>query len=83
MAKTPSPCIDVCKFRRKGHCIGCSMSKAQKSMFKGLKKNSHRTAFIEMLVAQQGQMGKYDHWAGAYKSRCKKKGARLPEAVKA
>ena len=35
--KTPSPCIDVCKFRREGHCIGCSMTKAQKSMFKKLK----------------------------------------------
>ncbi|MEM6670690.1 MAG: DUF1289 domain-containing protein, partial [Pseudomonadota bacterium] len=26
--KLPSPCIDVCKFRRAGHCIGCSMTKA-------------------------------------------------------
>ena len=78
MAKTPSPCIDVCKFRRKGHCIGCSMTKAQKSMFKKLKKDAHRDAFIEMLVAQQDVMGKYSHWAPAYARRCLKKGAKPP-----
>ena len=27
--KLPSPCIDVCKFRRAGHCIGCSMTKSR------------------------------------------------------
>lgn len=73
MTKTPSPCIDVCKFKRKGHCIGCSMTKAQKSLFKGLKKNDHRTAFVEMLTAQQMQMGKYGHWTPAYLKKLKKR----------
>lgn len=73
MAKTPSPCIDVCKFKRESHCIGCSMTKAQKSLFKGLKKDEHREAFVEMLTAQQDRMGKYDHWAPAYCKKLKKK----------
>ena len=53
--KLPSPCIDVCKFRRGGHCIGCSMTKAQKKMFKALKKPEHQEAFVEMLVHQQNE----------------------------
>ncbi|MEM7463357.1 MAG: DUF1289 domain-containing protein, partial [Pseudomonadota bacterium] len=35
--KIPSPCVDVCKYKRQGHCIACSMTKAQKSQFKKLK----------------------------------------------
>ncbi|MEP3346283.1 MAG: DUF1289 domain-containing protein [Litoreibacter sp.] len=73
MPKTPSPCIDVCKFKREGHCLGCSMTKVQKSLFKELKKNSHRTAFVEMVVTQQGSMGQYDHWNQAYIKKLKKK----------
>lgn len=76
--KTPSPCIDVCKYKREGHCIGCSMTKAQKSLFKGLKKNKHRDAFVQMLIAQQERMGKFKAWGPAYKKRCKKKGAVAP-----
>ena len=78
MPKTPSPCIDVCKFKRKGHCIGCSMTKPQKALFKTLKKDSHRAAFVEMLTAQQAQMGKYRGWAIAYAKKCKKKGVKPP-----
>ena len=78
MSKTPSPCIDVCKFKRQGHCIGCSMTKVQKSLFKSLKKDSHRAAFVEMLMAQQAQMGKYGGWESAYTKKCRKKGAKGP-----
>jgi hypothetical protein len=73
-SKVPSPCIDVCKFRREGHCIGCSMTKAQKKMFKKLKKPEHQEGFVEMLVHQQNGMGKYSHWAPAYARKCMKKG---------
>ena len=76
MSKLPSPCIDVCKFRRAGHCIGCSMTKAQKSMFKKLKNESHKEAFLEMLVAQQAQMGKYRAWPDAFSKKCAKKGVK-------
>lgn len=73
MPKLPSPCIDVCKFKREGHCIGCSMTKAQKSMFKGLKKEAQRRGFVTMLTAQQAQLGKYSHWDLAYRKKLAKK----------
>ena len=78
MSKTPNPCIDVCKFKRQGHCIGCSMTKDQKSLFKTLKKDTHRAAFVDMLMSQQAQMGKYGGWEIAYVKKCKKKGAKVP-----
>lgn len=77
MPKVPSPCIDVCKFKREGHCIGCSMTKAQKSLFKELKKEKHQLAFIEMLRKQQAALGKYMHWAPAYLKKLKKKKIKL------
>ncbi len=81
MAKTPSPCIDVCKFKREGHCIGCSMTKAQRSLFKELKKNKSRDAFIGMLQEQQIRLEKYSHWAPKYAKKCKKKKVK-PVALK-
>ena len=45
-SKVPSPCIDVCKFRRAGHCIGCSMTKPQKKLFKALKKRDQQEGFV-------------------------------------
>lgn len=74
MAKPPSPCIDVCKFKRAGHCIGCSMTKAQKKAFKKLEGAEQRRAFIRDLVAQQAELGKYRHWEAAYRRKCEKKG---------
>lgn len=73
-----SPCIDVCKFRRGGHCIGCSMTKAQKALYKKLKKPAHQAGFVEMLVAQQNVMGRYSHWAPRYVKKCLKKGVNPP-----
>ena len=78
MSKHPSPCIDVCKVRRAGHCIGCSMTKDQKAMYKTLKKADHQEAFIKMLIAQQEVMGKYSAWQPAYVRKCMKKGAKPP-----
>ena len=82
MAKTPSPCIDVCKFKREDHCIGCTMTKAQKSLFKSLKTNKHRDAFVQMLVGQQSRLGKYRHWAPQYLAKCLKKKVKPVAAVR-
>ncbi len=82
MPKTPNPCIDVCKFKRNGHCIGCSMTKTQKSMFKSLKKDKHRGAFVAMLVGQQSQLGKYGHWSPKYLRKCLKKGVKPVAALR-
>lgn len=78
MVKIPSPCIDVCKYKRQSHCIACSMTKIQKSLFKKLKKSKHQQAYIEMLVLQQEHLGKYQHWANAYAEKCRKKGVKNP-----
>jgi len=80
--KVPSPCIDVCKFKRGGHCIGCSMTKVQKKVFKGLKRTKQKDAFVTMLIHQQSDLGHYAHWAPAYARKCMKKGAR-PRALSA
>ena len=82
MPRLPSPCIDVCKFRREGpggrHCIGCSMTKPQKRLFKAVRGPQGREALLRLVMVQQGAMGRYDHWTPAYARRCRKKGATPP-----
>ncbi|WP_380058823.1 DUF1289 domain-containing protein (plasmid) [Falsihalocynthiibacter sp. SS001] len=78
MPKTPNPCIDVCKYKRAGHCIGCSMTKPQKSLFKKIKKESQRQGFMTMLLAQQDVIGKYGAWRVEYAKKCRKKGVTPP-----
>ena len=77
----PSPCIDVCKFKREGHCIGCSMTKAQKKLYKSIKKPEQQAAFLEMLLHQQADLGKYRHWQRAYEKKCAKKKVTPPFAA--
>lgn len=76
--KVPSPCIDVCKFKFRGHCIGCSMTKSQKKEFKALDKTKKKRAFVEELVAQQARLGKFKGWSIAYRRKCEKKGVDFP-----
>ena len=86
MPKPPSPCIGVCAFRRPGpagsHCIGCSMTKAQKKLGKGIGKRDAMEGFVALVVAQQGAMGRYRHWRAAYLKRCLKRGASVPKAAR-
>ena len=49
------------------------MTKAQKSLFKSLKKDKHRSGFIQMLTAQQDRLGRYKHWDQAYRKRLSKR----------
>ena len=58
------------------------MTKAQKSLFKSLKKDSHREGYIEMLIGQQSRLGKYKHWAPQYMRKCHKKKAKPIPAVR-
>lgn len=80
MGKIPSPCIDVCKHKIKGgHCIGCSMTKRQKSEWKALDGKKAKRGFIVSLLAQQMALGgKFKGWAIAYRRKCAKKGADCP-----
>ena len=73
MGKFPSPCIDVCKYKLRGHCIACSMTKPQKSLYKQLKKDKHKYAFIHMLVNQQQRVGSSKGWLEEYQRRCSKR----------
>jgi hypothetical protein len=57
------------------------MTKAQKSLFKKIKNDKHREAFLEMLVAQQNDMGKFAAWPGMYRRRCEKKGVKPPRSL--
>ena len=81
MAKLPSPCLGVCKYRRGGHCIACSKTKDQKSLAKKLKKPRQQEAFLTLLVHQQRDLGNYPAWPRAYLRRCAKKGVTPPEIV--
>lgn len=76
--KLPSPCIDVCKFRREGRCIGCAMTKDQKKQFKKLDGKKKRRDFIVALIELQAKMGKYRHWEIAYRKKCAKKDVAYP-----
>ncbi|MEM7751144.1 MAG: DUF1289 domain-containing protein [Pseudomonadota bacterium] len=76
--KVPSPCVDVCKFRSKGHCIGCGMTKKQKKKFKKLDGRKAKKGFVVDLVAQQARIGLKANWERSYRRRCSKKGAECP-----
>ena len=76
--KLPSPCVDVCKYKLKGHCIACSMTKVQKSLFKQLKKEKHRKAFLDMLILQQVSLGTSKEWPILYLKRCANKNVTPP-----
>lgn len=56
------------------------MTKAQKSLFKTLKKDTHKRAFVELLEHQQNDMGKFKGWRIAYSKKCAKKGVKYPLA---
>ncbi|MEO0761911.1 MAG: DUF1289 domain-containing protein [Pseudomonadota bacterium] len=79
MSKLPSPCIDVCKFKMDGHCIGCGMTKKAKKAFKKLDGRKRKLAFLVELIATQARVGiKTRGWEKGYRKRCAKKGIDCP-----
>lgn len=86
MAKTQSPCIGVCKFRRAGpagsHCIGCSMTKDQKRLAKKIRKGRAMSGFVALVMAQQAILGRYDHWGAAYRERARLKGRKIAKPLR-
>ncbi|MBZ8132098.1 DUF1289 domain-containing protein [Afifella sp. IM 167] len=82
MSKTwkeaPSPCIDVCKYKRKGRCIGCSMTKEEKSLFKRLDQKADKKAFFREIVARLEEQRGLGFWAVAYRKKCEKRGVPCP-----
>ena len=75
--KIPSPCIDVCKYKYKNHCIGCSMTKIQKKTFKKLSTINQKKDFLNFIISQQIFLGRFKHWDKVYEKKCIKKGLTL------
>ena len=75
--KVPSPCIDVCKYKYKNHCIGCSMTKIQKKTFKKLSTMNQKKDFLNFIINQQTFLGRFKHWEKVYEKKCIKKGLTL------
>lgn len=78
MAKIPSPCVGVCKFKLNKRCLGCAMTKKQKKTYKKLGSDKDKLAFIGKLVARQKDLGRHDYWLKVYTRKCAKKGIPPP-----
>ena len=74
----PSPCIDICKYRDAGRCIGCGMTKPEKKSFKRLDGKAEKKAFFRQLVLRLGAMRRYDRWAHVYRRKCDRKDIPCP-----
>lgn len=77
-AKAPSPCIDVCKFREEGRCIGCLMTKPEKKKYKRLWRKSQKQAFFLMLRERLEAAGRFGYWSRMYRRKCDKKDLDCP-----
>ena len=69
MAKLYSACVKTCKYRDDGHCVGCSMTKAQKKISKKLKSKESQAAFVQLIRMQQKFLGGYEKWKKAHSDR--------------
>jgi predicted Fe-S protein YdhL (DUF1289 family) len=76
--KTPTPCIDVCKFKLRGHCIGCGMTRAQKTMVKQFDDEGRRAFLGELRAQQRALGGKYRAWPISYRRKCEDRGVACP-----
>ena len=81
MAKIPSPCVGVCKFKLNKRCLGCAMTKKQKKKYKKLQSGKEKLAFITKLVSQQKDLGRHAYWLKVYTRKCAKKGVEPPVAA--
>lgn len=77
-ADAPSPCIDICKFREGGRCIGCSMTKPEKKRFKRMAKKPEKKAFFAELVKRLDSMGRLKGWSRVYRRKCDRKNVPCP-----
>lgn len=80
----PTPCVDVCRYELNGHCVQCSMSKAQKGLFGAMKKPTAQEAFLRDLVDQQSALleqfpdARFRMWRAAYRNKCRALGKTSP-----
>lgn len=77
--KPPSPCIDVCKYKLRGHCIACSMTKMQKEAAKRARTPEARLSLLRLVLAQQAMLGRsFAGWHATYRAKCARKGVECP-----
>ena len=78
-ASAPSPCVDVCKYKRAGRCVGCSMTKAEKDSFPSSGGAEAKRAFFETLFERLRTEHKNPaFWAIAYRRKCERDGVPCP-----
>ncbi|MEM8556039.1 MAG: DUF1289 domain-containing protein [Pseudomonadota bacterium] len=78
MSHLPSPCLDICKFKLRGHCIACGMTRSQKQMFKSIMGHDAQMNFIKELMEQQARVGSARTWPMEYVRQCEKRGIEPP-----
>ncbi|WP_182085177.1 DUF1289 domain-containing protein [Aureimonas sp. ME7] len=78
-ADAPSPCVDVCKYKRAGRCVGCMMTKMEKDSFPHSGSADMKKRFFETLLARLEEEHKNPaFWAIAYRRKCEREGVPCP-----
>ena len=78
-ARVPSPCVDVCKYKRQGRCIGCSMTKMEKDSFPRHGGGAAKRAFIEGLIGRLAESTRNPgFWIMSYRRKCEMEGVECP-----
>lgn len=78
-ADAPSPCVDVCKYKRAGRCVGCMMTKLEKDTFPAHGGAETKRRFFEGLMDRLRSEHKNPaFWAIAYRRKCEREGVECP-----
>ncbi len=75
----PSPCIDVCKYKLRGRCIGCGMTKMEKQVAERARTPEARLQILRETLRAQASLGRsFAGWTGAYRAKCRRQGVDCP-----
>ncbi|WP_152047991.1 DUF1289 domain-containing protein [Aureimonas psammosilenae] len=78
-ADAPSPCIDICKYKRQGRCVGCSMTKMEKDSFPRSGSGEAKKRFFETLLARlEAEHKNPAFWIMSYRRKCELEGVPCP-----
>ncbi|KAB0677069.1 DUF1289 domain-containing protein [Aureimonas leprariae] len=78
-ADAPSPCIDICKYKRQGRCVGCSMTKLEKDTFPRSGSGEAKRRFFETLLARlESEHKNPAFWIMSYRRKCEREGVECP-----
>ena len=78
-ASAPSPCVDICKYKRQGRCVGCSMTQMEKQAFPHSGGAEAKKAFLETLMARLAETGRNPaFWVMSYRRKCERDGVPCP-----